>query len=77
MLMPFNESLPVLECNIDLAKKHFEYLRRIMEKDSVYKDEYTKFMAHVVDLEFCEPVPDEKLIQDPPGTSHTMECIIV
>ena len=58
MPMPFNESLPVLECNIDLAKKRFEYLRRMMEKDSVYNDQYTKFMAQIVNLKFFEPVPD-------------------
>ena len=31
--MPFKESLPALECNIDLAEKR-QYLRRKMEKNS-------------------------------------------
>ena len=63
--MPFKESLSELECNIDLAVKRLEYLRRKMYRDSVYRDEYTKFMAHVVDLDFCEPVPDEQIDSRP------------
>ena len=27
----------------------------------MYKDEYTKFMAHVVELDFCEQVPEDKI----------------
>ena len=63
--MPFKESLPEFECIIDLAEKRLEYLRRKMDRNSVYKDEYTKFMAHVVDLEFCKPVPDEQIDSRP------------
>ena len=63
--MPFKESLPELECNIELAEKRLEYLRRKMERDTVFKDEYTKFMAHVVDLDFCEVVPEDKIAERP------------
>ena len=44
--MPFKENLPTLECNIDLAEKRQSYLRQKMERDLLYKEEYTKFMDH-------------------------------
>ena len=59
--MLFKESLPELECNIELAEKRLEYLRRKMDRDTVYQDEYTKFMAHVVELDFCEQVPEANI----------------
>ena len=63
--MPFKESLPELECNIELAEKRLEYLRRKMDRDAVYNYKYTKFMAHVVDLDFCEVVPEDKIAERP------------
>ena len=74
--MPFKENLPTLECNIDLAEKRLSYLRQKMERDLLYKEEYTKFMDHVVYLNFCEPVSEEFVSSSPEVLSRLDPCLV-
>ena len=69
--MPFKENLPTLECNIDLAEKRLEYLRMKLERDSSYKEEYVKFMDHVIDLDFCEPLTEDRISSRPARCSNS------
>ena len=74
--MPFKENLPTLECNIDFAEKRLSMLRQKMERDLLYKEEYTKFMNHVVDLNFCEPGPEEFVSSSPEVVSSLDPCLV-
>ena len=47
-----------------------------MERDLLYKEEYTKFMDHVVDLNFCEPVPEEFVSSSPEVLSSLDSCLV-
>ena len=63
--MSFKENLPTLECNIDLAEKRLEYLRRKFERDSSYKKEYGMVMDHVIDLNFCDQLAEDRISSRP------------
>ena len=64
--MPFKEeSLLELECNIDLAEKRLQVLKRKMENNAEYRAHYIDFMKENEDLNFCEKVPQEEINKRP------------
>ena len=64
--MPFKEeTLVELECNIDLAEKRLQFLKRKMENNAEYRAHYIDFMKENEDLNFCEKVPQEEINKRP------------
>ena len=44
-----------------MAEQRLQYLKRKMDRDLAYKQEYSNFMKEMIDNEFCEPVPINEL----------------
>ena len=64
--MPFkDENLLELECNIDLAEKRLQFLKRKMDNNADYRKHYQDFMKENEDLDFCEEVPQEEIKKRP------------
>ena len=55
--MPCKESVITLEHNISMAEQRLEYLRRKMDRNEGFKQEYTTFMNEMIANDFCERVP--------------------
>ena len=55
--MPCKESVITLERNLPMAEQRLEYLKRKMERNDDYKQEYVTFMNEMIENDFCERVP--------------------
>ena len=63
--LPFKENLIELECNISMAEQRLHYLKRKLDRDASYKQEYTSFMNEMIANEFCEVVPPDGISSTP------------
>ena len=55
--MPCKESVITLERNLPMVEQRLEYLKRKMERNDDYKQEYVTFMNEMIKNDFCERVP--------------------
>ena len=55
--MPCKESVITLERNLPMVEQRLEYLKRKMEKNDDYKQEYVTFINEMIKNDFCERVP--------------------
>ena len=55
--MPRKKSVITSERNLPMAKQRLEYLKRQMEKNNDYKQEYATFMSEMIKNDFCNCVP--------------------
>ena len=55
--MPCKESVITLEGNIPMVEQRLEYLKRKMDRNDDYKQEYVTFMNEMITNDFCERVP--------------------
>ena len=59
--MPCRENVIELDRNVPLAQQRLLFLKRKIERDTLYKAEYTAFMNDMISQGFCERVPVEEI----------------
>ena len=59
--MPCRENVIKLDRNVPLAQQRLLVLKRKIERDTLYKAEYTAFMNDMISQGFCERVPVEEI----------------
>ena len=57
MPLPFKKGDIRLPDNKPMAVKRLQQLKRRLQSDKVYRDDYEKFMKEIIDKGFCESVP--------------------